>query len=132
MKKRVLIVDDDDLVRSALLRCLRGYTQFEVDAVGSSQEAFDRFSAAPYDVVVSDYKMPQIDGVELLTWVAESYPATRRILLTGHAELHAAIAAVNEAGVYRIIQKPWDDVDLRIVVAQAALEHEAGHGDRRA
>lgn len=125
MPSRILIVDDDALVRNALARSLRGYTAFEVDAVGSSHEAFEKIAAREYAVVISDYKMPKIDGVELLTWVAESFPQIRRILLTGHAELQATIAAVNEAGVYRIIQKPWNDADLRLVVAQAIYEGAA-------
>lgn len=124
MPSRILVVDDDALVRSALLRSLRGYTSFEVDAVASSDEAFERLAAREYAVVISDYKMPRVDGVELLTWVADTFPQVKRILLTGHAELNATIAAVNEAGVYRIIQKPWNDADLRVVVAQAV--HESG------
>lgn len=132
MPTRILIVDDDALVRSALTRSLRGYTDFEVEAVSSSLEAFERLSSGEYAVVISDYKMPKIDGVELLTWVAESYPHIRRILLTGHAELKATIAAVNEASVYRIIQKPWNDADLRLVIAQAVYEAAANTGSLRA
>jgi DNA-binding NtrC family response regulator len=124
MTNKVLIVDDDNLVRNALQRCLRG-AEYKVDVASSSSEAFEKLTAEQYAVVVSDLKMPRIDGMALLRWIAENQPNVRRILLTGHADLEAVVNAVNEAAVYRIIQKPWNDTELRIIVESAINEHGA-------
>lgn len=121
---RVLIVDDDTLVRNALKRCLRA-EEYDVDTAESSREAFECLTNHQYAVVISDLKMPRIDGMALLRWVAENQPKVRRILLTGHADLDVVITAVNDVGVFRIIQKPWDDTELRTLVQTAISEAEA-------
>ena len=126
MTQKVLIVDDDQLVRNALRRCLRGDT-YEVEAAENSSDAFQKLSSERYAVVVSDLKMPRIDGMALLKWVAQNQPSVRRILLTGHADLDAVLEAVNEAGVHRIIQKPWNDSELRVIVEAAVEERGAEH-----
>ena len=127
---RVLIVDDDSLVRNALKRCLRA-EEYEVDTAESSREAFEYLTNRAYTVVISDLKMPRIDGMALLRWIAENQPKVRRILLTGHADLDAVISAVNDAGVFRIVQKPWDDAELRILV-QAAIADAKSERDLNA
>ena len=109
---KVLIVDDDVLVRNALRRSLHGNPAFLADFAESSHEAYQKLQDSNYTVVVSDLRMPGIDGLALLKWVAHHQPETKRILLTGNASLEAIIEAVNEAGVYRIIQKPWNDQEL--------------------
>jgi DNA-binding NtrC family response regulator len=93
--------------------------------VGSSQDAFDQLQERTFALVISDLKMPHIDGMTLLRWVADNQPMVRRILLTGHADLNTALAAVNDAGVTRIIQKPWNDAELRVIVEAAIDEWEA-------
>jgi DNA-binding NtrC family response regulator len=88
----------------------------------SAMEGLNKFYTSQIDLVISDYKMPIHNGVEFLKRVAADYPDTIRIILTGHADMEAAIEAINSAGVYRFLTKPWDDQDLRITI-RLALEH---------
>ncbi len=124
--KRVLIVDDDLLVRNALLRCLRSEA-YEVETAASGRAAYDKLTSQRYVVVISDLKMPGIDGMALLRWISENQPRVGRILLTGHADLENVLAAINECGVFRIVQKPWDDAELRVLV-RAAVDDAAIDG----
>jgi len=118
---RILLVDDEVNVLNALARSLRK-EPYEVMIAGSAMEGLNKLYTTPIDLVISDYKMPVHDGVEFLKRVAADYPDTIRIILTGHADMEAAIEAINSAGVYRFLTKPWDDQDLRITI-RLALEH---------
>jgi len=118
---RVLLVDDEVNVLNALARSLRK-EPYEVMIAGSAMEGLNKLYTTRVDLIISDYKMPVHDGVEFLKRVAADYPDTIRIILTGHADMEAAIAAINEGGVYRFLTKPWDDQDLRITI-RLALEH---------
>jgi response regulator RpfG family c-di-GMP phosphodiesterase len=84
--------------------------------------------AAPADLVISDMRMPGMDGAQLLGQIRRRWPRTMRILLTGYADVDSTIAAINEGQIYRYVNKPWDDGELQVTVAQAlerlALERE--------
>ncbi len=121
MKPRVLVVDDDLLVRSALLRTLRDH--FEVDLAASGADAMEILKSVRYAAIVSDLKMPGVDGLRLLQWVATYLPETQRILLTGHAEFPSTVGSMNDAGIYKIVLKPWDNEEL-IAVLTAAIGRE--------
>ena len=118
---RILLVDDEVNVLNALARSLRK-EPYEVLIAGSAMEGLNKLYTGQIDLIISDYKMPVHDGVEFLKRVAADYPDTIRIILTGHADMEAAIEAINSAGVYRFLTKPWDDQDLRITI-RLALEH---------
>lgn len=108
---RVLLVDDDAPVLSALKRCLRR-EPFEVETANSARDALRRLEAERFDLVVSDQKMPGIDGVEFLTRVRAHWPETHRILLSGWtAEIPAE--DLEAAGLDCVLGKPWDDEELR-------------------
>jgi response regulator RpfG family c-di-GMP phosphodiesterase len=120
MNMRVLFIDDDDNLLDAFQRQLRG--RFEVDTAQGGQEGLDRVeSAGPYAVVVSDLRMPGLDGIAVLSRVREMAPDTVRIMLTGHADLVAATAAVNEGNIFRLLTKPCQDAELKSALA-AGLE----------
>lgn len=121
VKYRILLVDDEENVLKALTRSLRN-EPYEITCASSASQAFTYFAEKPFDLVVSDYKMPKINGIELLTRIHEDYPDTIRIILTGYADLDAAIAAINQGGVYRFLTKPWNDEDLKLTI-RLALEH---------
>jgi response regulator RpfG family c-di-GMP phosphodiesterase len=104
MDHTLLFVDDDVRVVSALLRSL--HHSYRIETAGSAADALEAISRGAYAVVVSDLRMPGMDGIELLTRVKQSCPDTVRILLTGHADLDAAIAAVNEGNIFRFLTKP--------------------------
>jgi response regulator RpfG family c-di-GMP phosphodiesterase len=104
-RPRILIVDDEALVLDALRRQLR--IHFDVTATSEPGEAIKLVvSKGPYAVVVSDLRMPGMDGVALLHCIRKLAPDTVRVLLTGYADVEAAIAAVNEGNIFRFLSKP--------------------------
>ena len=120
---RVLLVDDDPGVLAALQRLLRrGGVETHAESDGlSALEVLESFHP---DVVISDHRMPGIDGVEFLTRVKARMPQAQRILLTGEAEPEAIEAAVARSEVFRLIFKPWNDAQLMLTV-RSALEQRA-------
>jgi response regulator RpfG family c-di-GMP phosphodiesterase len=104
-RPRILIVDDEALVLEGLRRQLR--THFDVTVTTETREAMKlAVSKEPYAVVVSDLRMPGMDGVALLSNIRNLSPDTVRVLLTGYADVEAAIAAVNEGNIFRFLNKP--------------------------
>ena len=103
----ILLVDDDIRVVTALQRSL--HKSYQIEIAGSAAEALEAIAGTSYAVVVSDMKMPGMNGIELLGKVKETSPETVRILLTGQADLGTAIAAVNEGSVFRFLTKPCPD-----------------------
>ncbi|CAN5431158.1 response regulator [soil metagenome] len=105
MTKRILFVDDEPNVLSGIQRTLR--RDFDIETAESGQEALARImSEGPFAVIVSDMRMPGMDGVHLLARVKEIAPQTVRIMLTGNAEQQTAIDAVNEGSIFRFLNKP--------------------------
>ena len=120
---RVLLVDDDPGVLSALVRLLRrgGVVTHTEQSGLAALETLESFQP---DVVISDHRMPGIDGVEFLTRVKARLPHAQRILLTGEAEPEAIEGAVARSEVFRLIFKPWNDAQLMMTV-RSALEQRA-------
>jgi adenylate cyclase len=114
----VLLVDDEPSVLSALKRLLRP-TRYLVLTAESGAAALDLLASAKVDLIVSDMRMPYMSGAEFLAHAQALYPDTMRILLTGYSEIESVVRAINEGGVYRYLNKPWDDQDLLLTVAQA-------------
>jgi response regulator RpfG family c-di-GMP phosphodiesterase len=115
----ILLVDDDIRVVTALQRSL--HKSYQIEIAGSAAEALEAIAGTSYAVVVSDMKMPGMNGIELLGKVKETSPETVRILLTGQADLGTAIAAVNEGSVFRFLTKPCPD-ELLTKTLDAALD----------
>ena len=123
MAERILLVDDEPFVLSGYRRGLG--RQYDLDTAGSGAEALAKFrqQSEPYAVVVSDMRMPEMDGVELLRQLSESHPRTVRIMLTGNAEQAAAIEAVNRGHVFRFLTKPCSSADLKQALEEALLHY---------
>ncbi|MBW8461613.1 HD domain-containing phosphohydrolase [Acidovorax sp.] len=115
----VLCVDDEPSILAALKRVLRS-EDCQVLQAGSGAEALTLLEQHPVDVVVSDMRMPAMDGAQLLAQVRQRWPHTARVLLTGYADMNATITAINEGQIYRYIHKPWDENELRLTIRQAA------------
>ncbi|OCC16513.1 response regulator receiver protein [Dissulfuribacter thermophilus] len=118
----ILFVDDEENILKAIYRLLRkeGY---EIVTTTDPFEALDIVREKHVSVIVSDQRMPTMAGTELLEKVKEISPDTVRIILTGYADMNAALDAINKGGVYRFINKPWNDEDFKATLRQAAFQH---------
>jgi len=123
----LLCVDDEPNILSALRRSLRTENWRVLTANGGA-EALETLAHENVDLVISDMRMPGMDGAQLLEQVSQRWPASIRILLTGHADMNATVAAINRGRIFRYLNKPWDDEELRATVRQGldllALERE--------
>lgn len=120
---RLLLVDDEPAQLRALQRSLRGLQpDLDFDLAVGGAEALALARAHAHDVVVADLHMPGLDGLALLREVARWQPLAVRLLLTGTADFATAQRAVNEAGVFRYLTKPWDPEALRQHIGQALDE----------
>jgi len=108
-KSKILLVDDESNVLKAIGRLLRNY---DITALTSAEEALLVAKEVKFDLVISDYRMPGMNGVEFLIKLMAIQPQTIRMILTGYADLESAQTAINEAGVYRFINKPWNNVEI--------------------
>jgi HD-like signal output (HDOD) protein len=123
VKRRVLFVDDEPAVLEGLRNLLhRQRRKWEMEFVGSGAAALECFERAPFDVIVSDMRMPRMDGSELLKRVMDGYPNTVRIVLSGHAELEAALRAVPVA--HQFLTKPCKAEVLESTVERACNLYE--------
>jgi len=119
MKKyQILIVDDEKMILNAIKRTLRSENYTTLTAQ-SGDEGLMLLENHDVELVVSDYNMPGMNGQDFLKRVKKDYPHILTIMLTGHAEIEIAINAINEAGVYKFILKPWEDADLKITIRRA-------------
>jgi response regulator RpfG family c-di-GMP phosphodiesterase len=114
----VLFVDDEANILSSLKRLFRpcGYRIFTAE---SGAQALEIMQHESVDIVVSDMRMPVMNGAQFLEQVNARWPDTIRILLTGHAEIGATIDAINKGHIYRYISKPWEDNDIVLSIKQA-------------
>jgi len=122
---RLMLVDDEPHVLSALQRLLRQHPPIPtrdgcvVEAYTSPLAAIEAARERTIDVVVCDYRMPELDGVETLRRLKEIQPQTARILLSGSREFDTVLDAINVAQVGRIVVKPWGDVELVAAIRDA-------------
>jgi len=123
MKPKILLVDDEANVLQAYTRVLRN--RFALDTANGGAEALDQLeNRGPYAVIVSDMRMPGMDGVELLSQARERFPDTVRIMLTGNADQQTATEAVNQGAIFRFLNKPCDSELLASTLDQAIRQHE--------
>jgi response regulator RpfG family c-di-GMP phosphodiesterase len=115
----VLAVDDEPNILSALRRLLRS-TGWRLLTAANAAEALALLAAEPVDAVLSDMRMPGMDGVQLLERVSLGWPQTARLLLTGQADLGSTIDAINRGRLHRFISKPWHDDELLLTLRQVA------------
>jgi len=125
----VLCVDDEPNVVSALRRLFRG-TGYRVLTATSGAEALEVFARDSVDLIISDMRMPGMDGAQLLEEVRARWPATTRMLLTGYADVQSSMAAINRGEVYRYLTKPWNDDEI-LTTVNAAFERQALEREKR-
>lgn len=128
-RPKVLLVDDEESILNSLRRLLRSQP-YDVLLATSGAQALEILTQQPVDLVMSDARMPNMDGATLLAHVHELYPATTRIMLTGYADPAAIIKAINEGRINRYISKPWNDDEMLVTLRQA-LEHQHSERERQ-
>jgi len=115
----IVLVDDEDMVITSIRAFLRLETDYEVRGFTIPEEAVKFLSSNPVNVVISDYLMPKMNGIQLLAKAKELQPEAARVLLTGHADKQSAIQAINDVGLYQYLEKPWDNSQLLLVINSA-------------
>ena len=128
-KPKVLLVDDEESILNSLRRLLRGQS-YDVLLATSGAQALEIMAQQPIDLVMSDARMPNMDGATLLANIHQRHPATTRILLTGYADLTTIVKAINEGQIHRYISKPWNDEEMLLTLRQA-LAHQHSERERQ-
>ena len=116
----VLVVDDEMHMRELIARTLR--RSFDVQNAGSVAEALTMLAASPFDVVLTDERMPEQRGIELLTHVARESPRTLRIMITAFADTEVMLQAINDGHVHRFVVKPFRPVELLSLIEEAIAQ----------
>ena len=114
----LLLVDDEPSILSSLRRLFRpqGYRILSAESGAAALALLEKESV---QLVISDMRMPEMDGATLLREVRSRWPGIMRILLTGYADITSTIAAINHGEIYRYIAKPWDDAEMLGIVREA-------------
>ena len=123
---RILCIDDEQNVLRSLTRLFLD-DPYEILTAASGAEGLlilDQSGTVP--VVISDYRMPGMNGVEFLSEVRKRWPETVRIVLSGYADTGAIVSAINEGQIYRFVSKPWNEDELRVTVANALERYDLG------
>ena len=127
--RRILFVDDDPETLASYGRALR--KKYDLDLARGPVRGLEAVAEnGPYAVVVSDLRMPGMDGISVLAKVREMRPETVRVMLTGFADLTAAIAAVNEGNIFRFLTKPCEPSALQAALTAAAEQYRLVMAER--
>jgi two-component system probable response regulator PhcQ len=126
---RILLVDDEPNVLRALKRVLRrpGQPALALEAIEICESpclALELLHSHVFDLILSDYRMPEMDGVAFLSASRQLQPDAARLIMSAQVDLQGMIGAINQGGIQRFIMKPWDDLDLRVALAEA-IEYRA-------
>jgi len=118
MIPQIIILDDEEGVLKALKRSLRNYG-WHLLTFTDPEAALNVAATQEIDLVISDYRMPAMDGVTFLKELMAIQPDSFRIILSGQADMDGVLAAINQAEIYRFITKPWNDSELAFTIEQA-------------
>jgi DNA-binding NtrC family response regulator len=112
----VFVVDDEEMIITSVRAFLTLETGFHVEGFTDPERAVASLKNGPVDMVISDYLMPKMNGLQLLKKAKELQPEAARVLLTGHADKQSAIQAINEVALYHYVEKPWENAALLLVI----------------
>lgn len=126
----IVLVDDEPEVLEAMYLTLKRARQFqaEIRKANGGHEALAELEKTPAHLVLADFRMPRMSGVELLTAVRERWPDTVRALITGYSDVEIAMQAMEQARIHYYVQKPWNNDELRLTVWEALRAHKPGKG----
>ncbi len=125
---RIMLIDDERNVLAALSRILRHDwgDQALIETHSNPLHAIEQVKSRYYDAIMSDYRMPEMDGIVLLTRIRELQPTTARIILSASTDFDVLMVAINEVGISRFLAKPWDDDEVVKAVRDAVkVTHKA-------
>jgi FixJ family two-component response regulator len=122
--RTLLLVDDEAFILNALQRVLRGQG-YRILKANSAEEGLELLALNEVQVIVSDQRMPGMNGTEFLCRVKEMYPDTIRIVLSGYTDLALVTEAINRGAIFKFLSKPWEDEQLRAQIHEAFVVHEA-------
>ncbi len=122
-KDTLLVVDDEPNILKSLKRLFID-TDYKLLQAESAEKALELFEENDIGLIISDYRMPKMNGVELLYKVKEKYPETIRMILSGYADAGAIVEAINDGQVYKFVTKPWNDQELLTTVMRAFEQHK--------
>ncbi|HSV69374.1 MAG TPA: response regulator [Methylibium sp.] len=130
--QKMLLLDDEPHVLAALRRVLRLHlgAALRVESTTDAQLALRRAKDTAFDVVMSDFRMPEMSGIEFLTQVRALQPHGVRMMLSASSDFDTVMRAVNDAGVFRYLSKPWAEDELVSQVTQALALAEQSRTDR--
>lgn len=123
-KQTIVLVDDEEMVLTSISSFLELETNYEVKSFLSAAEALRYIKENETHLIISDYLMPEMDGISFLSKAREIRPEATRIILTGYADKENAIKAINDVGLFQYIEKPWDNEDILIIIRNG-LEKQA-------
>lgn len=132
--RRLLLLDDEINVVQALQRELRqslANEELVIETFTDPEQALLRSGEIAFDVVVSDYRMPGINGIDFLKMIKRTQPDAIRLILSASTEFDTVMQAINQAEVFRFIPKPWQSEELIATVAAAFTRHDQTVEDRR-
>ncbi|MCX8119145.1 MAG: response regulator [Desulfobacterota bacterium] len=119
-KVHILCVDDEKSILQALARVFLCLPEYQLLTATSGEEGLNLLeNQSPIHVVISDYRMPGMNGVDFLKAVREKWPHTVRMVLSGYADAEAVVSAINEGQIYKFIPKPWNVDELKTTLAKA-------------
>ena len=126
----ILLVDDEQNVLSALKRELAD-EPYEIFTALNGEEALNLVSARNFKIIISDERMPGMDGASFLAAAKEISPSSVRMMLTGHASIDATMRAVNDGEIYRFFTKPWNSLELKQAIKSAIERYDLEDENRR-
>ena len=126
-----MIVDDEENILNSLRRMFTKNKQWEIEYYSDPKKALNRARTMNFDLFLSDYRMPEVDGIQFLTEVRQIQPEAMRLILSGYTDLEALLGAINKAEIYRFINKPWQDYELTSTIEQALKHREILVENRR-
>lgn len=122
---KIMLVDDERNILSSLRRAITSMPwaavneRVDIETFESPLAALARAREHAFDLVVSDYRMPEMDGVAFLEQLIKLQPDIARIILSGYADINAVIGAINRAQIFRFVAKPWEECELNSAIVEA-------------
>lgn len=122
---KLLILDDEPSIISAMVRLIARIPHEQLDGRAAVRtftdpaQALECISEEPFDLIITDFRMPSMDGLSFLQQAIKHQPDVARIIISGHADLPVVVSAVNAARIFQFVSKPWDDAQLQQAIVQA-------------